>query len=114
MITESMIEVAAIEHVNSITGRPYISNKKSFISGAKWALQQQRWISPKDKLPGKPGISTYEHVPCLVKYKGCITILSWNCEENCWDTEDGDDYKCDPEGVDWYMPLSSIPEPPAV
>jgi hypothetical protein len=70
------------------------------------------WISTKDGLPEKPGKSSYEHVACLVITQyGLITIFSWNCEENYWDDEDEDDYKCDAFYVEYYIPLSQLKTP---
>jgi Protein of unknown function (DUF551) len=72
-------------------------------------MTQDNWISTKDRLPEKPGKLSYEHVWCLVYYKGDVRILAWNCEHLCWDQEDGDDYQCDPTAPTHWQPL---PEPP--
>lgn len=70
------------------------------------------WKATKDGLPAKPGKANYEHVYCLVITKaGRIKILAWNCEENCWDDEQGDDYACEPEGVTHYVILSELSTP---
>lgn len=61
-----------------------------------------------DGLPEKPGLKSYEQIPCLVKLNGDFAILVWNCEHNCWDDEDGDDYECDPLAVTCYVPLSEV------
>jgi hypothetical protein len=51
-------------------------------------------------------------VACLVITQyGLITIFSWNCEENYWDDEDEDDYKCDAFYVEYYIPLSQLKTP---
>lgn len=69
------------------------------------------WIPTIDP-PAKPGIESYEQVPCLVVRRGEISILLWNCEHLCWDGEDGDDYCCDFKDVDYYIPLSELPPIP--
>lgn len=79
---------------------------------------QLPWRSVNDGLlPEKPGKSNYEHIPCLVIDRiGEITILMWNCEEGYWDDEEGDDYECDADKIQYWVPLSeiSIPEPPKI
>lgn len=68
------------------------------------------WIRIKDKLhPDKPNITRYEQVPCLVVYKGVVSIKLWNCEHLVWDDEDGDDFFCNAQLISHWMPL---PEPP--
>lgn len=67
------------------------------------------WIKTSDRLPEKTGNVSYEQIPCLVVYKGYVEILLWNCQDLCWDGNDGDDYECDPLDVTHWMPL---PEPP--
>ena len=70
------------------------------------------WKSPaKDGLPPKPGKLPYEQIPCLAIRKGEMHLLMWNCEHNCWDEQDGDDYMFDPLDVDYYIPLTEIPTP---
>jgi hypothetical protein len=71
------------------------------------------WKSTKDDgLPKKPGVESYEQVQCLVITNfGTMCILTWNCEHNCWDDEDGDDYAGDPDSVRYYIPLSQIRKP---
>lgn len=71
------------------------------------------WKSIKDGfLPEKTGKVNYEHVGCLViDNSGEMRILMWNCEERYWDDEEGDDYECDADGVQYFLPLSEIPIP---
>lgn len=71
---------------------------------------ESNWISTKDRLPEKSGKYNYEHVVCLVVRDRYVTILSWNCEENCWDNESGDDYECDVLDVTHWQPLPSPPK----
>ena len=34
-----------------------------------------------------------------------VRILTYNDHYKCWDTEDGDDYYCDLNSIEWWMPL---------
>jgi len=69
------------------------------------------WISSAIQ-PKKPGIASYEHVPCLVSKDGDIKLLLWNCEHLCWDDKEGDDFECNLADVDFYYPLSQLPPLP--
>ena len=53
------------------------------------------WVRTVDRLPGKPGKDSYEHVDCAIFRKGEILCRPWNCEHLCWDDEDRDDFFCD-------------------
>lgn len=54
------------------------------------------WIrlSSEEDLPKKPGLSSYEHVDCLIIHEGETKHRPWNCEHRCWDDEEGDDFYC--------------------
>lgn len=67
------------------------------------------WIKTSEILPERRANVRYSQVPCLVYFRGQITILQFNHEHQCWDDEDGDDYCCDIESVDFWMPLPSAP-----
>jgi hypothetical protein len=67
------------------------------------------WTSTKDKFPEKPGKARYEQIPCLVVRKGWVELLVWNCEHECWDDAEGDDYECDKFAVSHWM---FLPPPP--
>ena len=69
-----------------------------------------QWVPTTDRLPEKPGIDRYEHVRCLIVVNGEIEIGMWNCEHLCWDDDEGDDYRYDPDKPTHWMPL---PAPPA-
>jgi hypothetical protein len=49
-----------------------------------------------DCLPEKPGLINYELIRCLIFVKGEWEISMWNCEHDCWDDEEGDDFRYDP------------------
>lgn len=54
----------------------------------------------------------YPQIPCLVK--GNLStgygygIRYWNVPEQCWDTEDCDDYECDKNGIEEFVYLDDI------
>jgi hypothetical protein len=51
-----------------------------------------------------------EDTPCLVWYRGEVTILYWNAYYKSWDTFDGDDHECDALEVEYWMPLPEKPK----
>ena len=67
------------------------------------------WIKTSESLPKRKADVGYSQVPCLVYFRKQITILQFNHEHQCWDDEDGDDYCCDIESVDFWMPLPDAP-----
>ena len=69
-----------------------------------------RWRKPEDELPKKPGLKNYEQIRCLIKRNGEIEISIWNCEHICWDDDEGDDFMYQPGNIDFWMPLSDLPE----
>jgi hypothetical protein len=81
----------------------------SFISGANWQASQHEWVSVKDRLPEKDGISS---IYCLVyETRYGQRVLPYNEYHECWDQEDGDDFYSTAVGgkITHWMPL---PEPP--
>lgn len=58
------------------------------------------WISFKEQRPAN-------EQRCLVCYKHLeeVTILTYNERFECWDDGGGDDYFCDFDEVDYWMPL---------
>lgn len=55
-----------------------------------------------------------EDMMCLVvKHKSnYITVLNWNKYHNCWDDFEADDYYCDKEEIEFYIPFDEIPSIP--
>lgn len=53
-------------------------------------------------------------IMCLVvKHKSnYITVLNWNESHNCWDDFEADDYYCDKEKIEFYIPFDEIPSIP--
>jgi len=56
MITKEMIEQAAKDIYGRRSGRVFAENSRpdlviAFIAGAEWAIDQQQWISVRDRLP---------------------------------------------------------------
>ena len=68
------------------------------------------WIKTSEELPKRKEGVRYSQVPCLVYYRRNIEILYFNHEHNCWDDSDGDDYKCDIEDIEYWMPLPNPPQ----
>jgi hypothetical protein len=69
------------------------------------------WYKPQDQLPKKPGIESYEHVDCLILYKGQLLFRPWNCEHEVFDDEEGDDHFCNAEDVTLWAACQRPPVP---
>jgi len=69
------------------------------------------WVKVEDGLPKRIEGKSYSQVPCLVVMRGnkYVETLVFNHENMCWDTPDYDDYHCDINEVEFWMPF---PEPP--
>jgi len=78
-----------------------------------WVLKgggmKDKWIKTSDKLPDRLEGVSYSQVACLVVNDGEVKILVFNHEHLCWDGEDFDDYWCDINQVDYWMPLPELP-----
>ena len=55
-----------------------------------------------------------EDMMCLVvkKNSNYITVLNWNEHYQNWDDFDADDYYCDKEEVEFYIPFDDLPSIP--
>lgn len=67
------------------------------------------WIKTADRLPEKPGLSSYEQIDCLIFHNGEIKHRVWNCEHLVWDDSDGDDFYCRPKDPTHWMPFPEEP-----
>lgn len=74
--------------------------------------EANEWVSVEERLPKKPGLRSYEHVDCwcFVPSNGVLK-LAWNCEHECWDSEDYDDVSRHNSEVTHWMECR-IPAPP--
>lgn len=54
---------------------------------------------------GKYEEYAYPQIPCLVDYFG---VRYWNVREQCWDTEDADDYFCDKNQITRWRYLDAL------
>lgn len=55
---------------------------------------------------GKYEEHVYPQIPCLVD--GPFGVRYWNVKEQCWDTEDGDDYFCDKNQITRWRYLDAL------
>ncbi|HTN41507.1 MAG TPA: hypothetical protein VLZ84_10175 [Asticcacaulis sp.] len=77
------------------------------------ASEREEWISPRDRLPEKPGLHSYEYVDCWIVFKGRVLMRPFNCEHQVFDDEERDDFFCDPKDVEWWAPFPAPPPMPA-
>ena len=61
------------------------------------------WIKTENQTPNDG-----EQVLCLY-YKYPYKLLVWNDTYNCWDNEDGDDYFCSRDEVEYWTHLPKKP-----
>ncbi len=59
------------------------------------------WRYQNDKYPERD-------TRCFVIWKGRLRILCWNAHYECWDDECEDDYVCDKEMVEKWIPLDEV------
>ena len=69
-----------------------------------------RWNEPKNGMPIKPGLKSYEYVDCLIVKNGDVFIRPWNCEHLCFDDESRDDHDCDVSEITAWAHLPTAPE----
>lgn len=50
----------------------------------------------------------YPQIPCLVFHRGRYGVRFWNCIEECWDEEDGDDFFCSKDSVEEWMYIDAL------
>lgn len=82
----------------------------NMLSQAADALEATLW-RPNTQKPVKPGISSYEYVDCWIVKDGKVIARPWNCEHECFDDQEYDDWFCDIEDVSAWMPIVN-PAPP--
>lgn len=69
------------------------------------------WTKTTDALPEKPGKESYEHVDCWVVIDGRLEELPWNCEHECWDNSDYDDFAYEKHRPSHWMKKEYPPLP---
>jgi len=69
----------------------------------------ENWIKTSEKQPDKKENVRVSQVPCLAFYKNEIRVLYFNHTHECWDNEDGDDFECRIEDVEYWMLLPEKP-----
>lgn len=68
-----------------------------------------KWIKTSEQHPERLPNVRYSNPKVIVWYKGEVKMLCFNHEHECWDDEYGDDYCCDIESVEYWMPLPNKP-----
>ena len=68
------------------------------------------WIKTSEQRPPREPNVKYSNPRVLVCTEGEVMILCFNHEHECWDDESGDDYECDVEDVEYWMPLPKEPK----
>ena len=63
------------------------------------------WIKTSDEHPVKDGDEDLRDKRVLVIERGEVKILSFNHHYQVWDGEDQDDYYCDIDKIEYWMPL---------
>lgn len=85
-------------------------NAEMICKKAADALAATLW-RPNTQKPAKPGISSYEYVDCWIVKDGKVIERPWNCEHECFDDQEYDDWFCNMEDVSAWMPIVK-PAPP--
>lgn len=98
----------------------YTIHSEIFKAGVKFAETHFPWHKTSEEVPEVKGTSEegciYPEVCCLVaggrmaNTPSGIGIRYWNVTEQCWDTEDEDDYDCDEEGYPYWAYADPILE----
>lgn len=98
----------------------YTIRAEIFKAGVKFADTHFPWHKTSEEVPSVKGTSeegcNYPEVCCLVaggrmaNTPSGIGIRYWNVTEQCWDTEDEDDYDCDKEGYPYWAYADPILE----
>lgn len=85
-----------------------------FKQGVRWCLNSIQH-DMKDETPqaiGKYENQEYPQIPCIVEGKLStgygVGIRYWNVTEQCWDSEDGDDYECGRDAIDTWIYLDDV------
>lgn len=68
------------------------------------------WIKTSEQRPPREPNVKYSNPKVIVYYNEEVMMLCFNHEHECWDDESGDDYYCDVEDVEYWMPLPKEPK----
>ena len=71
---------------------------------------ENKWIKTSEQKPERIPNVKYSNPKVIVWYQGEVTMLCFNHEHECWDDESGDDYLCDIDNVEYWMPLPNPPK----
>lgn len=110
MKTRQEIVIKAIAYSESI-GNEDGTSADHYVMGYTQCQEDMadKWIKTSEQHPERLPNVRYSNPKVIVWYKGEITMLCFNHEHECWDDEDGDDYCCDIESVEYWMPLPNKP-----
>jgi len=63
-----------------------------------------KWFTIEDEMPN-------DDIRCLVvmKNQNYADVLTWNAHYKVWDDMSGDDYYCDKDNVDLWIPFTDLP-----
>lgn len=85
----------------------YEARKQAFSAGLKAKTQWHKVVD--GDLPEYQMGENYAQIPCLCKIKNYgLGVRVWNVKEQCWDTEDGDDYYCEKDRVIEWQEIYSV------
>lgn len=88
----------------------FLNVRGDLLKQAADALEATLW-RPNTQKPKRPGISSYEYVDCWIVKDGKVIERPWNCEHECFDDQEYDDWFCNMEDVTAWMPIVK-PAPP--
>lgn len=117
MKTKEEIEQLADDYALSIYGYSNL-NHNAYLDCKRHCIEfytqcqkdmADKWIKTSEKLPERLPNVKYSNPKVIVWYKGEVAMLCFNHEHECWDDEGGDDYCCDIESVEYWMPLPNKP-----
>lgn len=81
--------------------------KDGYLAGLKAGRPKWHKVADGD-LPEYQMGENYAQIPCLCKIKNYgLGVRLWNIKEQCWDTEDGDDYYCEKDRVIEWQEIHS-------
>ena len=97
--SNSIDQHTSIELYRSEQDEAHQYAKSVFIAGAEWQSNQSPWISVEDRLPEND-----EAVLISSQIYG-KAVLRWNGSDMLWMWEDSDEFYCERDKIDAWMPI---------